>query len=58
MTVVNNFTNCDSAKLLVQNKMSAESWNTTIKRMEETENLWGFLSNQEIIVNYSGTNYP
>ena len=58
ITVVNNCTNCHSAKLVVQNKMSAESWNATIKWMQETQNLWDLGSNQEIIVNYLVTNYP
>jgi hypothetical protein len=58
MTVVNNCTNCHSSKLVVQNKMSSESWNTTIKWMQETQNLWDLGDNQEIIVNYLATNYP
>jgi hypothetical protein len=39
ITVVNNCTNCHSAKLVVQNKMSAESWDTTIKWMHRIQNL-------------------
>ncbi len=58
MTVVNNCTNCHSSKLIVQNRMSAESWNTTIKWMQETQNLWDLGGNQEVIVNYLVTNYP
>jgi hypothetical protein len=58
MTVVNNCTNCHSAKLVIQNKMSAESWNAAIKWMQETQNLWDLGDNQEIIVNYLVTNYP
>ena len=58
MTVVNNCTNCHSAKLVIQNKMSAESWNAAIKWMQETQNLWDLGENQEIIVNYLVTNYP
>ena len=58
MTVVNNCTNCHSAKLVTQNKMNAERWNTTIKWMQETQNLWDLGDNQEIIVNYLVTNYP
>lgn len=58
MTVVNNCTNCHSAKLVTQNRMNAESWNTTIKWMQETQNLWDLGGNQEIIVNYLVTNYP
>ena len=58
MTVVNNCTNCHSAKLVTQNRMTAEGWNTTIKWMQETQNLWNLGGNQEIIVNYLVANYP
>ncbi|MEP2935206.1 MAG: monoheme cytochrome C [Gilvibacter sp.] len=58
MTVVNNCTNCHSAKLVTQNRMSAERWNATIRWMQETQNLWDLGGNQEIIVNYLVTNYP
>ncbi len=58
MTVVNNCTNCHSAKLVTQNRMSAERWNETIKWMQETQNLWDLGDNQAIIVNYLVTNYP
>lgn len=58
MTVVNNCTNCHSSKLIVQNRMSVESWNATIKWMQKTQNLWNLGENQEIIVNYLVTNYP
>jgi hypothetical protein len=58
MTVVTHCTSCHSAKLLTQNKMSAERWNETIKWMQETQNLWDLGDNQEIIVKYLTTNYP
>jgi hypothetical protein len=58
MTVVNNCTNCHSAKLVTQNRMSAEGWNTTIKWMQETQNLWDLGKNQEVIVSYLVKNYP
>jgi hypothetical protein len=58
MIVVNNCTNCHSAKLVTQNRMNTEGWNTTIKWMQETQNLWDLGDNQEIIVNYLVTNYP
>ncbi len=58
MTVVNNCTNCHSAKLLTQNRMSADRWNETILWMQQTQNLWELGSNQEVIVNYLVTNYP
>ncbi|WP_456441814.1 monoheme cytochrome C [Psychroserpens sp.] len=58
MTVVNNCTNCHSSKLVTQNRMSTERWNTTIKWMQETQGLWDLGGNQEIIVNYLVANYP
>jgi len=58
MTVVNNCTNCHSAKLVTQNRMTAERWDATIKWMQETQNLWDLGKNQEIIVNYLVANYP
>lgn len=58
MTVVNNCTNCHSAKLVTQNRMNKERWNATIEWMQETQNLWDLGKNQEIIVNYLVTNYP
>ena len=58
MTVVSNCTSCHSAKLITQNRMSAERWNETIKWMQETQGLWELGGNQEIIVNYLVANYP
>jgi hypothetical protein len=58
MTVINNCTNCHSSKLVIQNRMNTERWNTTIKWMQETQNLWDLGKNQEIIVNYLVSNYP
>ncbi|MDE3740894.1 monoheme cytochrome C [Maribacter polysaccharolyticus] len=58
MTVVNNCTNCHSAKLVTQNKMNEERWISTIRWMQETQNLWDLGPNEEIIVNYLVTNYP
>ena len=58
MLVVRNCTNCHSAKLVTQNRMSTERWNATIAWMQETQNLWDLGKNQEIIVNYLVTNYP
>ena len=58
MVVVNNCTTCHSAKLVTQNRMSAERWNETIVWMQETQNLWELGTNQDVIVNYLVTNYP
>ncbi len=58
MTVVNNCTNCHSARLVMQNRMNEERWIATIRWMQETQNLWDLGKNEEIIVNYLVTNYP
>ncbi|NNC50348.1 MAG: monoheme cytochrome C [Flaviramulus sp.] len=58
MIVVNNCTNCHSAKLVTQNRMNKERWNATIRWMQETQNLWDLGKNQEIIVDYLVANYP
>ena len=56
--VVNNCTNCHSAKLVTQNRMNKERWIATIRWMQETQNLWDLGNNEDIIVNYLVTNYP
>lgn len=55
---VNNCTSCHSAKLVMQNRMSAERWHATIRWMQETQNLWPLGENEAIIVDYLVTNYP
>lgn len=55
--VVNNCTNCHSAKLVTQNRMNKEQWIATIRWMQETQNLWNLGNKEEIIVNYLVTNY-
>ncbi|MGX1929748.1 monoheme cytochrome C [Flagellimonas sp. 2504JD4-2] len=57
MLVVNNCTNCHSAKLVTQNRMSKEQWSATIRWMQETQNLWDLGQHEEPIVNYLATHY-
>ena len=54
---IQNCTGCHSAQLVTQNRMSREGWEATIKWMQETQNLWGLGSNEEIILNYLSKNY-
>ncbi|WP_420603199.1 monoheme cytochrome C [Flagellimonas sp.] len=54
---IQNCTNCHSAKLVTQNRMSKEGWKATIKWMQETQNLWDLGSNEETIVTYLAKNY-
>jgi hypothetical protein len=58
MAVVNNCTNCHSAKLVTQNRMNKERWISTIRWMQETQNLWDLGNNEDMIVDYLVTNYP
>ena len=57
MTVVNNCTNCHSAKLVTQNRMDADGWRKTIKWMQQTQNLWDLGRNEDIIVDYLAKYY-
>lgn len=57
MLVVNNCTNCHSAKLVTQNRMSKERWIATIRWMQKTQNLWDLGEKEATIVNYLATNY-
>ena len=58
MVTVQNCTNCHSAKLVMQNRMNADRWKSTIKWMQETQNLWDLGENEAVIINYLVTNYP
>lgn len=55
--VIQNCTNCHSAKLVTQNQMSAAGWDATITWMQETQNLWDLGQNREKIVAYLAKNY-
>ncbi len=55
--VIQNCTNCHSAKLVTQNRMTKEGWIATIRWMQETQNLWDLGNNEDIIVNYLANNY-
>tara|TARA_R110002051_G_scaffold262306_2_gene322224 strand:+ start:11274 stop:11756 length:483 start_codon:yes stop_codon:yes gene_type:complete len=57
MLVVQNCTNCHSAKLVTQNRMSKEKWLATIRWMQKTQNLWDLGTNEEPILNYLSTYY-
>ncbi|MEJ1222019.1 monoheme cytochrome C [Sediminicola sp. 1XM1-17] len=55
--VINNCTNCHSAKLVTQNRMSKEGWIATIRWMQKTQNLWDLGDNESIIVDYLAEHY-
>lgn len=55
--VIQNCTGCHSAKLIIQNKMNLAGWTSTIKWMQETQNLWSLGDNEERILEYLATHY-
>ena len=56
--VIANCTGCHSSKLVIQNRMNPEQWKSTIKWMQETQNLWDLGSSESSIIEYLVTNYP
>jgi len=55
--VVQNCTGCHSSKLIIQNKMNLAGWTSTIKWMQETQNLWDLGANEQPILEYLANNY-
>lgn len=55
--VIQNCTPCHSAKLITQNRMTAEGWKSTIQWMQQTQNLWDLGENEVDIINYLATYY-
>lgn len=55
--VIQNCTNCHSALLVTQNRMTREGWEATIRWMQETQNLWDLGDQEEAILNYLATHY-
>ena len=48
---------CHSAKLITQNRMSRAGWETTIRWMQETQNLGNLYDNEPKILDYLAKNY-
>jgi|AntAceMinimDraft_11_1070367.scaffolds.fasta_scaffold05488_2 hypothetical protein len=55
--VIFNCTNCHSAELVTQNRMTKKDWLGTIRWMQETQNLWDLGDNEQIILDYLAKNY-
>lgn len=54
---ITHCTPCHSAQLVTQNRMTKEGWLSTIRWMQETQNLWDLGDNEAIILEYLATNY-
>ena len=55
--VIANCTNCHSAKLVTQNRLTKEGWTQVIRWMQETQGLWDLGPSEEQIVDYLATHY-
>ncbi|MBC2838114.1 cytochrome C [Robiginitalea sp. SC105] len=55
--VISNCTPCHSAELVTQNRMTREGWESTIRWMQETQNLWELGDNEAVILDYLATYY-
>ncbi|WP_299534316.1 monoheme cytochrome C [Ulvibacterium sp.] len=54
---ITHCTPCHSAQLVTQNRMTKEGWLSTIRWMQETQNLWDLGDNEPIILEYLAINY-
>jgi len=54
---ITHCTPCHSAQLVTQNRMTKEGWLSTIRWMQETQNLWDLGESESIILEYLATNY-
>ena len=52
-----NCTSCHSAHLIVQNRATREGWESMIRWMQRTQNLWQLGANETIILDYLSENY-
>ena len=50
-------TACHSAKLVLQNRATADGWREMIRWMQQTQNLWDLGENEDKIVAYLATHY-
>ena len=55
--VWSNCTPCHSARLLTQNRATREGWQSMIRWMQATQNLWDLGPNEEKIIDYLATYY-
>ena len=55
--VITHCTPCHSAELVTQNRMTREGWESTIRWMQETQNLWDLGENEAAILDYLATYY-
>ncbi len=52
-----NCTGCHSAALVIQNRMTRDTWLETIRWMQKTQGLWPLTTNETIILDYLEKHY-
>ena len=57
MIVRANCLGCHSEKIITQNRATREGWESTIRWMQETQNLWDLGENESEILDYLARNY-
>lgn len=55
--IIQNCTNCHSAKMITQNRATREGWLSMIRWMQSTQNLWDLGENESAIIDYLAKNY-
>lgn len=55
--VINNCTSCHSAKMVTQNRATRDGWQTMIRWMQETQNLWELGESEPLILDYLAKYY-
>ena len=55
--IKSNCTVCHSAKLVIQYRASREGWESVIRWMQRTQNLWDLGVNEKIILDYLAKHY-
>lgn len=55
--VINNCTSCHSAKMVTQNRATRDGWQTMIRWMQETQNLWDLGESEPLILDYLAKYY-
>lgn len=55
--VKENCTVCHSAAIIIQNRMTRDSWLESIRWMQKNQGLWKLMDNEPIILDYLAKHY-
>ena len=57
LLVLKNCNSCHSTQFITQNRMTKEGWESTIRWMQSTQDLWDLGEDEELILTYLSKNY-